>query len=388
MFVAQTRNKFSRKTVAIAIASAVAMGGIGIPQAGAVAGYDRAVSWKDSTGNNDPNNLTPVTWKDRPTWGSPMEGSGGVYTDVPTSDGLLTGFSGVYGGYTAGKVAGGAEDGTPPYGESSLLRDMRTSGIHPDAPERDLSMDSKKMLYVAYSFVNDIVKNQGLSQEAQSTLIKNGYKGEFYDELTMSKNYWSGEYDDVLVFDKKPTVEEVRGNATTGNAMVITKADYVTFVASYLAGSVYSLDGGNNPVRVTKGDLNSATRPLTFGDMFDREIFSYTDYDKVNTDNDRYSMAYAMINIARGVSDEEVNKADLKVYKNPDFIIPHCSRFLTPPPLLLRNYLKLPLMTSTSPISSGTKRRVSTRSTVLTKMVARPSGRPLICLTCVTASKL
>ena len=312
------------KTMAVALAAGVSLGGVTVaaPTAGAVAGHDRAISWEDSDRGNDPNNLTPVTWKDRPTWGSPMEGSGGVYTDVPTSDGLLTGFSGVYGGYTAGKVAGGAEDGVPPYGESTLLRDMRTAGIHSDAPERDLSMDSKKMLYVAYSFVNDIVENQGLSQEAQNVLIKNGYEGEFYDELTMSKNYWSGEYDDVLVFDKKPTIEEVRGEATSGNAMVITKADYVAFVASYLAGSVYSLDGGNQPVRVIKGDLNSDTRPLTFGDMYDRENFSYTDYDKVNTDNDRYSMAYAMINIARGVSDEEVNKADLKVYKNPDFIIP------------------------------------------------------------------
>lgn len=319
-----TTTTFSRKTIAIALAAGMTLGAVTVatPMAGAVAGYDKAVNWKDSTGGNDPNNLAPITWKDRPTWGSPMEGSGGVYTDVPTSDGLLTGFSGVYGGYTAGTVAGGVEDSVPPYGSPSLLRDMKTAGMHPDAPERDMSMDSKKMLYVAYSFVNDIVKNQGLSQEAQDALIRGGYKGEFYDELTMSKNYWSGSYDDILVFDKKPTVEEVRGKATTGNAMVITKADYVAFVASYLAGSVYSLDGGNNPIRATRGDDRSATRPLTFGDMYDRENFAYTDYDKVNTDNDRYSMAYAMINIARGVSDEEVNKADLKVYKNPDFIIP------------------------------------------------------------------
>lgn len=316
------------KTLAIAIAVGVSVGGFQVPVAGAVAGYDRAHHWEDSTGGNNPNNLTPHTQSNTPTWGSPYHGSGGIYTDVPTSDGELTGFSGVYGSRSAGDAVGDETPESAPYRETSLLRDMKTSGIREEeAPQRDMSMDSKKMLYVAYSFANDIVKNQGLSQETRDKLVQNGYTGEFFDVATMSENFYSSSFDDILIFDKKPSIEEVRNKATTGNAMVITGADYVAFIASHIAGSVYTLDGGVEPVGITQSGKD---RPLTFDDMFDRALFYFHDVlDNVEKDDnyykamaDRYSMAYAMINIARGVSDEEVNNANLKVYKHYDLINP------------------------------------------------------------------
>lgn len=327
MTMAQTRNKFSRKTIAIALAAGMTLGGVTVaaPTAGAVAGYEQAYDWRGATGKNNPGNLDPyIQYKNTPTWGTPFVGSGGVYVNVPTADGELTGFSGVYGSRSAGDSAGG--EGLP-YGEHTLLRDMKTSGIREsESPQRDMSMDSKKMLYVAYSFANDVVKNQGLSQQVRDKLVQNGYTGEFIDDVTMTRNFWASQYGDILTFDKKPSVEEVRNKATTGDALVITKGDYVAYVASHVAGSVYTLDGGADPVGVIQGGKD---RPLTFDDMLNKDIFYFNDLDSVEKDNnydkaiaDRLSMAHAMINIARGVSDQEINNADLKVYKNPDLIWP------------------------------------------------------------------
>lgn len=180
---------------------------------------------------------------------------------MPSSDGLLTGFSGVYGGYTAGYVVrSNKENGASTiYDSRTLLRDMRTAGIHPDAPERDMSMDSKKMLYVTYSFVNDIVKNQGLSQESRDKLTSNGYVGEFFDDATMSESFWANMNDEIHIFDNKPSIDDIRNKSKTGNSLVITKADYVAYVASNVAGFVYSLDGGNEPVGIARGGERSSS---------------------------------------------------------------------------------------------------------------------------------
>lgn len=320
MTMAQTRNKFSRKTVAIAVAAGMSLGGVTVvaPTAGAVAGYEGAHHWYDATGDGV---ISPLSQEHLPTWGYPYSNFGGVFTDVPTSDGLLTGFSGSHVGYTAGTVKDEVKrQNTEPYGEATQLSAMKTFGLHPEAPTRDMSIDAKKMLYVAYSFANDIAKNEGLTQETRDALVAHGYKGDFYDELVMADDkFFSEPYDQVLLSDKRMSPEEIREKASTDPVMVLTKADYVATVASILAGAVYQLDGGANPVGINDGDAN---RLLTFGDMYDRNNFSFGDFDKLNEDDDRYSLAYAMIEIARNVSDEEINKSDLKVYKNPDPVYP------------------------------------------------------------------
>lgn len=66
-----TTTTFSRKTIAIAVAAGMTLGGVTVaaPVAGAVAGYDKTVWWKDSTGGDDPQKLAPITQTDSPIWG-------------------------------------------------------------------------------------------------------------------------------------------------------------------------------------------------------------------------------------------------------------------------------------------------------------------------------
>ena len=326
--LSKTHKRTFNKTMAIAIASAVTIGGVAVPQAGAVAGHVGVDYWRDESGQNNPKNLTPnVVNGNVPTWGAPYPG-GGIYTDIPTSDGTLTGFSGVYGGYTAGTAL---ENSDFIYHDPALIRDMKTSGIREDvAPQRDMSMDSKKMLYVAYSFANDVAKNEGLSQAARDKLLQSGYKGKFLEDDILTKIIWGGgPGHDNLVFDKKPSLEEIRSNAESGKPLVITNADYVAYAAARLAGSIYTLDGGAKPIGIIRGGED---RPLTFDDMLDKDIVKevFSDLDDQGDDENIYNAALAnrsslmnaMINIARGVSDEEINNSNLKVYKSPDLLQP------------------------------------------------------------------
>ena len=128
---------------------------------------------------------------------------------------------------------------------------------------------------------------------------------------------------------KKPSLEEIRSNAGSGKPLVITNADYVTYVAARLAGSIYTLDGGADPIGIIRGEED---RPLTFDDMLDKGIVKkvFNDLDDQGDDENVYNAALAnrsslmsaMINIARGVSDDEINNSNLKVYKSPDLLQP------------------------------------------------------------------
>ena len=320
--VKQNKRAFN-KTLAIALTAGMSLSAVTVaaPTAGAVAGHEGANYWYDASSDGV---LSPQTQDDVATWGyTSYLDYGGVFTDVPTSDGLLTGFSETDAGYHAGRVKDGVKRyGDQPYGEATQLSAMKTLGLHPQAPVRDMSMDAKKMLYVAYSFANDIAQNDGLTQEARDALAAHGYKGDFYDEFVMSADTGISKDYEVLLSDKKMSAEEIREKATTDRVMAITKADYVAVVASTLAGSAYRLDGGGAPVGVKEGGDD---RPLTFGDMYDRNNFAFVfdEYDESDDQTeDRYSMAYAMIEIARNVSDEEINNSDLKVYTHEDPSIP------------------------------------------------------------------
>ena len=306
--------RFSRKTVAIAIASAVAVSGIAIPQAGATAGYkggsftpdENAAAEQHPNYHELPENEKEVilaqypiaTEENLPTWGL----QGGYYVDIKTPEGSSNGFSGRA---TSGHAASDVPNGYGP------VQDLLTVKNKYEGNDRDLSTDAKKVLYVTYSIVKDIVENNGLSEETKNKLAAAGYSGDF------GKNYvsTSPHFGDHYPFREAPVKKsELMFNAAgefrsgTGTTP-ITPADALSQTAASVAGAAIAAD-----TNLAKDGSQNESTPATFDDIetIFTQIIGLGSRDDVSDLTGNADLGNAIIKLAQAVTDDDLANGDLK----------------------------------------------------------------------------
>ncbi len=165
MLHTQHHKSFSRKTLSIALAASVAAGGITVaaPSASAIGGYT-----PDEVMPNSP-------YKDNyATWGL----QGGYVQGVPVKDGKVNGFSSGTGLNALSMIT--IDDEREGYYSDPIALDsmeLSDSGYSTDVvTSATLSMDLKKVIYAIALINNDIVENNGLSQDVKDLFAHVGYK--------------------------------------------------------------------------------------------------------------------------------------------------------------------------------------------------------------------
>ncbi len=271
MTVAQTRNTFSRKTIAIAVASAVTMGGIAIPQAGAVAGVEGA-SYVRSTPKMSPDGenllrdengyLVPDMEAEytsdygemgvggvipAATWGGFY---GGIYDHVDVAgDNKVSGFGfGVGGTYAPGVAIntdsyfGQAKDlSTLTYGDY-----FRGNGGDASLNDVEAPMSVKKLLAVAFAIANDVNEKGRLSPEMEAKFAEFGYIGDFGrsklkqnrkegDEFDGTGGHYTESQTLVYVGETATTREEMARLHVNGEMLATTPADVLLSSVGALA---------------------------------------------------------------------------------------------------------------------------------------------------------
>lgn len=302
MTVAQTRNTFSRKTIAIAVASAVTMGGIAIPQAGAVAGVEGA-SYVRSTPKMSPDGenllrdengyLVPDMEAEytsdygemgvsgvipAATWGGFY---GGIYDNVNVAGGnKVSGFGFGVGGTFAPGIAVGTENH---FGDLKDLSSL-TYGDYlaqEGVGDAEVPMSVKKVLAVAFAIANDVNKKGRLSPEVEAKFAEFGYTGDF-DRSKLQQNFKTsdenarngatrddggfselpiGEKTRVYVGETATTREEMERLNINGGMLATTPADALlssvgalSYRSLALVGELQNA-GGKKPADISFEDI-------------------------------------------------------------------------------------------------------------------------------------
>ena len=300
---------FSRKTIAIAVAAGMSLGAVTVvaPTAGATSGYkggefvpDAETAYAENPGLADLQNEDevikilskyPKSNKDAyPVWGY----QGGYYTDVKVPEGTADGF--------AGRSPSGMVVPTVSNGFGSLQNVLSLKNNY-QSIDRELSVDSKKVLYVAFSLVNDISKQNGLSPAAMSKLKAAGYTGDYGKQHIKTQ---LGENFDF--YDNRPEESSLlyhsNGNYVVGNTPFIA-GDSVAETAGWVAGAALGAD--------TNGRDPNADAPATLDDI--EKYFSgyVTGGAGISSLTGSADLGNAIINLARKVTTEDLAKADLKL---------------------------------------------------------------------------
>ncbi|WP_070841385.1 hypothetical protein [Corynebacterium sp. HMSC074C04] len=276
--MAQTRNKFSRKTIGIAIASAVAMGGISIPQAGAVTGIDgigyiATAPKADEQGNPilDENGLQipdmeypgieymggPTTGFAMPTWGGIY---GGTYNNVNVID---NGKSAKTSGFGYEKTLTSKEspghfvyDTTRTYGDAIDLADLKLGDIAnhfgEDELKEKLSTPTLKTMAVMGAIAKDVHTNGTISPEVRTKFAEFGYTGDFFHNALIAINEADG---DIHYYQTGAANEEemAKRYINGGGGTQRTSADFLLDVmAGYLSQNTL---GTSNDGDLTFNDL-------------------------------------------------------------------------------------------------------------------------------------
>ncbi|OFR62921.1 hypothetical protein [Corynebacterium sp. HMSC078H07] len=294
------------KTLAIALAVGVSLGGFQVPVAGAVAGYKGGFFIPDFTSaleqhpnlyelpQNEMNAILAqypkANEENLPVWGY----TGGYYADIRIPEGTADGFSGRS---SSGLTALEANNG---YGSLQDLLLLKNRFFNND---RDLSTDSKKVLYVAYSIVQDIVKNNGLSKEVKNKLAAAGYSGDF------GKNRISNDDpSDYMVFHETPVQKSDLLLGKDGkyreSVTPVTPADAVAESAAYVAGMAIAAD-----TNYAEATSSNGLTPATIDDI--QEAFLLQDGGVIYLTGSS-DLGIAIINLARAVTEKDLANADLK----------------------------------------------------------------------------
>ena len=307
--VSPARKRVFNKTMAVALAAGVSLGGVTVvaPMAGATAGHkgsefvvDFPAAEADNPGLWDIDNEEeyyniiskyPKANNDvYPTWGY----LGGYYEDVKVPEGVTDGFSGRS---TSGMVVPTVPQGFGPLQNVSSLKNNYLD------IDRDLSIDVKKVMYVAFSFVDDIVKNNGLSDSAKSKLETAGYSGDY------GKSYVN-EFgiDEAIYLDKMPQESELllneKGKFVGDVSIPLTPGDVVAEAAAWLTGVALSSDTNG------RGVGEDPSGPATFNDIETYLSMMISD-THINSSEDSLNLQTAMINLAKRVTEEDINNVDL-----------------------------------------------------------------------------
>lgn len=284
---------------------------VAAPTAGATAGYEggefvpdfeRAYAENPSLENEtDEKKVAEVLSKypkaqreDAPIWGL----QGGYYSDIKVPEGTASGFAGRS---TSGMAIPHVESG---YGPTQSLNSLKNKYLDID---RELSVDAKKVIFVAFSLVDDVQKNNGLSPAAKAKLSAAGYTGD-YGKTPNPLTPLSPTF-----YDTRPQESEIlvdsEGNLQS-NVTPITAGDTLAEAAAVVAGAAMSSDT-NYIGPETYSD------PASFDDISTNLSTYVMDQDHGFLEADP-SLGEAIINIARNVTTEELAKADLKIRFSKD----------------------------------------------------------------------
>lgn len=344
MSMAPIHSRFSRKTLGVAIATAVATGGVTIPQANAIGGHDYQYMYWHMDGTlaseqvleeNNPLLMFPE-------WG--LYNGGGVYNAIPISaDGQNT-VAGIGGQSTSGMTpaatvarneAGGRD--IIPYATSMPLNELTITYSNEDP--QAISMDSKKVLYAVLSIAQEIDNAGGLTEDLKQRLIANGYTGDF--TLNENDTYapkQNAEFIGANSKDFKSTPEELldaflNSDAGAGfreEAEYLTKAlkngeitqeeydqSLIQFIvppttADKVVGDIATLVGMVQSAHTNARYFVEDPTNVTFDDI---ENISTTlpPNKEALADEDSVALRTAVINMARQIPDETINNSNVVV---------------------------------------------------------------------------
>lgn len=340
MSMAQTRNTFSHKTFAIAIASAVAMGGIAIPQAGAVAGYtgylyapDEAAikDWQDAHPNATEEEFknylldeAPITSYQHKITGSTWDvirydhtyASYGYATDLNTANGRIDGLiiSSVPGSETP--VPG--SENAPSYGTAHALKNVQQD-FNPENT-RPLSLDSKRVLYTITRLGQESI--DGISPEVKSELAAAGYdidsaksalagfrnNNQFYRDNRLDASLKQLTEQDIQDGVRKKNDAFPTGMSNIYPASTLT--DYLFTVLSLAGAAAWSSDS----------DYNGTDKPAMMEKIRSVGEYYVSVYNNEALAKDTVKFIDALIAISSKVTEEDINNSDVPMYwvESPD----------------------------------------------------------------------
>lgn len=338
MSMAQTRNTFSCKTFAIAIASAVAMGGITIPQAGAVAGYtgylyapDEAAikDWQDAHPNATDEEFknylldeAPITSYQHKITGSTWDvirydhtrASYGYATDLNTANGRIDGL--IISSHLGGETPVPGSENAPSYGTAHTLKNVQQDfGFENEVEARHLSLDSKRLLYTITRLGQASI--DGISPEVKAELAAAGYninsvKSALADFRNNNRLYQDDRIDASL---KRLTEQDIQDGVRkkedaypAGLSNIYpasTLTDYLFTALSLAGAAAWSSDS----------DLNVTGEPATMDSIrFAGEQYAFSVYSDGFLGKDTVKFIDTLIAISSKVTEEDINNSDIPLY--------------------------------------------------------------------------
>ena len=334
MTMAKTRNKFSRKTVAIAIASAVVTGGIAIPQAGAMGGYtynryaldtSDVQGWSEKHPDATSEALINYQQNESPLMSVPgydvistvwnldysNDAWAGYATDVPTSNGVI---DGLFVTSLSGLGSPLSQDTTFTYGTAHSLKDVQNEYPTLNGKEsRPLSLDAKRVLYTAARLGHASVN--GITPDVKADLKGAGYDIDDAKSSTAKYLNSANEYGEFRFNDQKVSEQDIQDGVrkeksetplgARNSIPVITLTDFLFTALSATAGGAWSAEtdyvGSDEPATLDQiRGLAKQNTMLNLGNFSD-------DYE---------AFVDAVVELASAVTEEEIENSDIPMYWN------------------------------------------------------------------------
>lgn len=334
MTMAKTRNKFSRKTVAIAIASAVVTDGIAIPQAGAMGGYtynryaldtSDVQGWSEKHPDATSEALINYQQNESPlisvpgydvistVWDLDYSNDAwvGYATDVPTSNGVI---DGLFVTSLSGLGSPLSQDTTFTYGTAHSLKDVQNEYPTLNGKEsRPLSLDAKRVLYTAAHLGHASVN--GITPDVKAELKGAGYdiddaKSSIAKYLNSANEYGEFRFNDQKVSEQdiQDGVRKEKSETPLGarnSIPVITLTDFLFTALSATAGGAWSAET----------DYVGADEPATL-DQIRGLAKQNTMLNLGNFSDDYEAFVDAVVELASAVTEEEIENSDIPMYWN------------------------------------------------------------------------
>ena len=320
---------FSRKTIGIAIATAVVTGGIAIPQAGAMGGYtynkyvmnsSALQEWAaahpnatDEEANNYVDNdipLIPSPGYDKisTVWSttSSNDAWAGYATELPSDEGEIEGLLVTPSGATGSPLS---SNKTFKYGPARSLKDIQNDFHVPGGVEaRPLSLDTKRVLYTAARLGQASVN--GITPEIKTELENAGYNINSARRGLAEGMRYEGDYGTRTYTEQdiKDGTRKEKNEAPIGDRnsiITVTLTDYLFTSLSTVTGSAWEADA----------DLSVSGDPATLDQIRDAaKRNTPLGLDSHPTDYDLF--VDAVLKIASTVTEEDIENSNIPVYLN------------------------------------------------------------------------
>ena len=248
---------------------------------------------------------------------------GGYVNDIKIKNGLTDGFSTQYGTISNAKeLFKGANDfnfsGEAAKGYYSDPISVDTLKIDDDeyanqtGEIRDLDTAAKKLILTASIIGNDVVENEGLSEETKQLFTNAGYTGSFGADFGIGFTH------------KNPNGLDPKPNHDIPD--VFTQGDVIAQLSSLISGTaIYGDSVGYREVTGINPSTDKNRAPVTM-EQFEEAMTNGLQVpssglvfagaskgDQQQKDEDARALTTAFFNIAKNIPDDVINNADIKV---------------------------------------------------------------------------